>query len=86
MRAEIGSAELSSDFPPVDDESHPGYAVSVIDDQMRGLIVEVGTGPEGAYASVNAFRDDEPCEPQVFAAGNSVMVVVEGSTDAPKEV
>lgn len=75
-RAEIGSAELTSDFPPADDETHTGYALSVLDDQQRGLIVEIGTGPEGAFASVAAYTDDEPCEPQVFAAGNSVMVVV----------
>lgn len=80
-RAEVGAAELTSDFPPADDEAHPGYAVSVLDDQQRGLIVEVGTGPEGAYASINAYDDDEPAEPEVFQAGNSVMIVVEGDED-----
>lgn len=71
------SVELKRSEPnPVDDAVAAAVAVSSQDG--TALLVEIGTGPSGAYATVSAFSEGEPAEPDTFSAGTQVMVTVEG--------
>jgi hypothetical protein len=59
------------------DEAVTAAAVSVVDPDGTAMIVEVGAGPNGVYASVSGFINDEPAEIHVFASDNTAMLIVD---------
>lgn len=72
-------AEYRLEFEMDDPEEGDATAIAVTArlDDTSGLIVEVGAGPSGVYATATAYRDDEPAEPVVTALDSSVMVILE---------
>lgn len=59
------------------DESVTAAALSIVDQDGTAMIVEVGAGPNGVFASVSGFVDDEPADLHVFATENQAMLIVE---------
>jgi hypothetical protein len=59
------------------DESVTAAALSVTDVDGTAMIVEVGAGPNGVYASVSGYDKDEPADLHVFATENQAMLIVE---------
>lgn len=59
------------------DESVTAAAVSIVDPDGSAMIVEVGAGPNGVFASVSGYHDDEPADLHVFAMENQAMLIVE---------
>ena len=52
-------------------------AVSITDADGTGMIVEVGAGPNGVYASVSGYFNDEPSDVRVFSTDNNALMVVD---------
>lgn len=59
------------------DESVTAAALSVVDPDGSAMIVEVGAGPNGVFASVSGFNNDEPADLHVFTTENQAMLIVE---------
>lgn len=71
-------AEYRLEFEMDDPEEGDATAIAVTAriDETSGMIVEVGAGPSGVYATATAYRDDEPAEVDVVAVDSSVMVLL----------
>lgn len=68
--------EFEMDNPEEGDAT--AIAVTAKIDETSGLIVEVGAGPSGVYATATAYRDDEPAEDlNVTVIDSSVMAILE---------
>lgn len=53
-------------------------AMAIKDGLGNSLLVEVGAGVRGAYATVRTFRKGKACEPSMVAdVGHSLMVIVD---------
>jgi hypothetical protein len=48
-----------------------------VDQDGTAMIVEVGAGPNGVFASVAGFANEEPAELHVFASDNTAMLIVD---------
>lgn len=59
------------------DDSATAAAVSIVDNDGTAMIVEVGAGPNGVFASVTGYVNDEPGELHVFTADNTAMLIVD---------
>lgn len=59
------------------DEAVTAAALSIVDPDGSAMIVEVGAGPNGVYASVSGYNDDEPADLHVFTTENQAMLIVE---------
>jgi ABC-type thiamine transport system ATPase subunit len=59
------------------EESATAAAISVVDQDGTAMIVEVGAGPNGVFASVAGFANEEPAELHVFASDNTAMLIVD---------
>lgn len=59
------------------EESTTAAALSVTDADGTAMIVEVGAGPNGVYASVAGFDKEEPADLHVFSTENQAMLIVD---------
>lgn len=59
------------------DESVTAAVMSVVDPDGTAMIVEVGAGPNGVFASVSGYVEDEPADLHVFSTENQAMLIVE---------
>lgn len=59
------------------DESVTAAAMSIVDPDGSAMIVEVGAGPNGVFASIAGYNEDEPADLHVFTTENQAMLIVE---------
>lgn len=53
-------------------------AIGLKDGSGNALLVEVGAGARGAFATVRAFKNGSACDPSMVAdVGHSLMVIVD---------